>query len=157
MNKCCYIDQEDLFSLHNEESFDDNYEDMINSYLSQRHIYSASLPLPSTTDSIIEQIQLENHEKQAKKETFKQQLKQQILQMLKPPPPRMLEIEKKLVIDPTEETPENMIEIAEVTSSAEQSPTALKLIEANIEFGGFDNLDTDEFNELSIDISQEIK
>ena len=49
-------DPEEYFCGHNEESFEENYEDMISSYLSQRHIYSASLPLPATTDSIMDQI-----------------------------------------------------------------------------------------------------
>ncbi|OMJ87777.1 hypothetical protein SteCoe_10419 [Stentor coeruleus] len=157
MNKHCYMDHEDLHSLQNEESFEENYEDMINSYLSQRHIYSASLPLPTTTDSVIEQIQFENTQKLFRKESLKYQLKQQLLQLVKPPSPHNQEIEKKLTIEFTDEAPENMVEIVEVTSSAEQSPTALKSLENKIENVSVDNMDTDEFTELSIDVSQEIK
>ena len=53
------IKTEDDFSLYQEESFEENYEEMINSYLKERHIYSASLPLQITTDTIIDQIQIE--------------------------------------------------------------------------------------------------
>ena len=146
-------DPEEYFCGHNEESFEENYEDMISSYLSQRHIYSASLPLPATTDSIMDQILSETQEKQAKKDSLKYNLRQQLLQKIISLP-KTAELKKALSIH-IEENTENMVEILEVTSSAEQSPNATKFIEINGSDGFSYDFDTDEF--LGLDISQEIK
>jgi hypothetical protein len=156
MSKRSLIEFDECYSAQNEESYEENYEEMISSYLSQRHIYSASLPLPSSTDSMIDQIRFENSQRQIMKEALKFQLKQQILSIMKPTPMK-IDIEKRLTLESPVNPAENMVEIQEVTSSAEQSPTGVKSIDANIEFCYFDCLDTDEFSEPSIDISQEIK
>lgn len=150
MNSGTYMDSEEL-AINSNESFEENYEDIINSYLDQRHIYSASLPLPGTSDIVIEQIQTENLHRKASKDLQKHQLRQQLLEMLKP---QFRADEKKLVLSHSE-SPE-MREIIEVTSSAEQSPSALKSADVKRYFS-FDDIDSEDFAEISVDISQEIK
>ena len=150
------IKTEDDFSLYQEESFEENYEEMINSYLKERHIYSASLPLPITTDTIIDQIQIEKHQKKIQKDSMQYQLRQQLLTMIKPCLLKV-SISSKNLIENAEENSDDMKEIIEVTSSAEQSPTAVNSFNKNIEFFTQENNDIDEFSDISGDISQEIK
>ena len=152
MSSQLYLDSGE-FAINNDESFDENYEDMINSYLSQRHIYSASLPLPATSDLIIEQIQTENLYKKASKDLQKLQLRQQLLELFQPQISKIQD-EKRLVLSPSENS--EMREIIEVTSSAEQSPSGLKATDGK-NFFSFDDIDADDFAEMSIEVSQEIK
>jgi hypothetical protein len=124
-------------SLQNED--DENYEELIQVYLSQRHYFSASLPPPCLTELLIDQIKTEASAKQKKKEFDKFGLKQSLLQMINPGkfPFRILE-------SPSSQA---MVEIAEVTSSDEQSPiqnfSPMALYESD--------------DEVYMNISQEIK
>ena len=124
-------------SLQNEE--DENYDELIQVYLSQRHHFSASLPPPCLTEQIIDQINSEASEKRRKQELSKLNLKQTLLQQINPGkfPFRILE-------SPASQA---MIEIAEVTSSDEQSPVH--------NFSPLALYDSDE--DICVDISQELK
>ena len=155
LNSCLNLDSEVSYSVPNEESFEENYEEMINSYLHQRHIYSASLPLPVTTESIIDQIQSENHSKIQQKILTNFQIRQQLLSLINPTPSKSNFL-PKLIIENTENY-ENMREIAEVTSSAEQSPSGAKSAYSEFDYFWMDRLETDEVGDISAEISQEIK
>ena len=150
------IRTEDDFSLCNDESFEENYEEMINSFLNQRHVYSASLPLPMSTDAIIDQIQCEKNQMKKIKDSMKYQLRLQVLKMIKPCLSKV-EFTSKPIIEATEEYTDDMKEIVEVTSSAEQSPTGIHSPEINFEIYRQEYNDIDEFSDIGADISQEIK
>ena len=143
------------YSTPNDESLDENYEDMVNSYLDQRHIYSASLPLPITTDLIIDQIRSENLHRKLARDSSNYELRQQLLQTIAPKPKSTSF--HKLLIGLEEESPASMREIVEVTSSAEQSPTGIQTIPSDVENFWMDNLDTDEVSDISAEVSQEIR
>ena len=125
------IRTEDDFSLCNDESFEENYEEMINSFLNQRHVYSI-------------------------KDSMKYQLRLQVLKMIKPCLSKV-EFTSKPIIEATEEYTDDMKEIVEVTSSAEQSPTGIHSPEINFEIYRQEYNDIDEFSDIGADISQEIK
>lgn len=147
MNKTSYIDS--FKPLQNEE--DENYEDLINIYLSERHLFSASLPPPIITDSLIDQIQSENNQKLIEKNQSKYNLKQSLLQLINPnlcisPNPSQRALESQIS--------EPMIEIIEVTSSDEQSPITNHQSDPNLKL--FIS-DSDDYEESCTNISQEIK
>ena len=144
------------YTTQNDECFEENLEDLVNSYLDQRHIYSASLPLPVTTDIIIDQIRAENHQRRLLRDSVNYELRQQLLQTMAPPRAKANSL-PRLIIEVDEESSVNMREIVEVTSSAEQSPTDLKSMPSDAENFWMDNLDTDEISDISAEVSQEIR
>jgi len=149
MNKTSYINS--LKPLQNEE--DENYEDLINIYLAERHLFSASLPPPVITDSLIDQIQSENNQKLTEKNQSRYNLKQSLLQLINP----------NLCVSPNlsqraleSQISEPMIEIIEVTSSDEHSPVTNPQNPPNSQSFTSDS-DSEDLEESCANISQEIK
>lgn len=144
MNKTSFINSSKQFQIEDEE----NYEDLINIYLSERHLFSASLPPPTLTDSLIDQIQSENHQKLQEKLQLKFNLKQSLLQLINPSLCNSPNLSQRAI---ESQISEPMIEIVEVTSSDEQSPITKNQFDPSL------NECFSDSEESCTNISQEIK